>query len=327
MSEGGAGKTILLGEHFVVHGEPALVCSLPLYTTAQLVDWQGRWIIDQRPKHPAYVPFKHAAYEEMARGISRYFKVEGKCSYLLSGTLPVTSGGIGASAAASVSITKALAAAENKKLLLGEVIAIALEGERAIHGNPSGIDVVAACKQGLLTFRRQEGTFSDHSLITPSPTLPLLLVDSQQPANTRVAINHVQQFKDEQPASWRECIAEYRDIFEAATSLFRGPEESQRLGLLGKLFKSNNDLLDRVGLGCCHVRRVRQLAESMGAIGSKMTGSSQGGLVLVLGRNEEHTAQMAASFEAEEFFVVNAAAAGGNNIVRAAIKPAASQAL
>lgn len=326
MIEGGAGKTILFGEHFVVHGEPALVFSLPLYTSAQLVDWQGGWIIDQRPKHPAYVPFKHVAYEEMARVISRYFKVERKYSYLLAGTLPVTSGGIGASAAASVSITKALAAAVNKKLLLEEVITIALEGERVIHGNPSGIDVVAACKQGLLTFLRQEGKFSYRSLITPSLTLPLLLVDSQQPANTRNAINHVQRFKDEQPANWKECIAEYRDIFEAATTLLRSLEESQLLTSLGKLFNWNNDLLERLGLGCCHARRVRQVAETMGALGSKMTGSCQGGLVLVLGRDEEHSAQMATSFEAQGFFVVNASA-GGNNISRTTIKPAASHAL
>ncbi len=317
----GAGKTILCGEHFVVHGEQALVVSLPLRTRVDVVPFDGSFIIDKRPKHPDFVLSKQQLYEGMAEAIANLFGVGKQYSFVLSGDLPVTSGGIGASAAAAVGITRALQEVVGVPLSSDDIMTIALAGERVIHGNPSGIDTTAAANEGILLFQKKESGLFTSSVISasvlchPGPELdegrsgvgsnqlelPLLLVDSQKVTTTKETVAEVARFKDQQPAVWEQIIKTYRDILAGQVdALQRGSLEQ-----LGKLFCQNHELLMQLNLSCCHVERVRDFAQQLGALGSKMTGTCRGGLVLVLGRDLEHVMQMARTFDQCGFFTVN----------------------
>lgn len=299
----GSGKTILFGEHLVVHGEPALVMSLPLRTRVDLVPFAGTFIVDKRPKHPGFVSSKQHLYEGMAQTIANLFGVGKQYSFKISGDLPVTSGGIGASAAAGVGITRALQAATQATLSQEEMINIALAGERVIHGNPSGIDTMAAMREGIFVFRKNSHL--------PGPLIPsdcgsnsiegLLLVDSQQLTTTKETVAHVALVREQQPVLWQEILTEYNKIFTDALSVL--PQGN--LKQLGLLFERNQVLLERLNLSCCHVDRVRNCAQQFGALGSKMTGSCRGGLVLVLGRDNEHAMQMRRVFEQKGYFVVH----------------------
>ena len=56
----GYGKIILLGEHFVVYGLPALAAALNLKTFAKIEanDSNKLCFIDNRPKAPSFIPSK-----------------------------------------------------------------------------------------------------------------------------------------------------------------------------------------------------------------------------------------------------------------------------
>lgn len=300
----GSGKAILCGEHFVVHGEPALVLSLPLQTSVEIVPFAGTLVLDQRPKHPFFHPFKADLYEGMAAIIAAEFKVGWQYSFKLAGDLPVTSGGIGASAATAVAITRALQQRTQRPISNREVMEIALKGERVIHGNPSGIDTTAAALDGILLFKKESFVLVHHKISENQPPLPLLLVDSQKTTNIKSTIAHVAQFKDSNPLVWRSLLFAYQDLF---SSLLRAVQ-SHKIFDIGFLFEQNHNLLRRLQLSCCHVERVRQLAQRFGALGAKMTGSCRGGLVLVAGRDQAHVASMAALFKQLGYFTVDISA-------------------
>jgi len=300
----GSGKVILCGEHVVVHNEPALVASLPLKTRVDIVPFAGQLIIDNRPKHPGYFPYKEDLYEAMALQIANVFHMGSRYSYVLTGNLPVTSGGIGASAAAAAGITRALCAMLKSPITDREVMEIALLGERKVHGNPSGIDTTAAVLDGVLLFRKEELVLFHNRIAASNPALPLLLVDSQKTTNTKETIAAVTRFKENNYALWQLLMMEYRKIFNDAMRAIKNFD----MPALGKQLNLNQDLLDRLMLSCCHVQRVRDIAFQLGALGAKNTGSCRGGLVLVLGRDSEHVEAMTQTFRQQGYFVIDASA-------------------
>ena len=304
----GSGKVILCGEHVVVHSEPAIVVSLPLRTRVDVIPFSGTFIVDKRPKHPNYVPYKQNLYEEMAATIADAFGVGRLYSFVLSGDLPVTSGGIGASAAAAVGIARALAAMLKRHLGQREIMEIALSGERKIHGNPSGIDTTAATVEGILLFQKEEYVLFHHRIAPAQPALPMLLVDSQKTTNTKETIAAVGEFKKQNSLLWQTLMMEYQAIFAAVI----GAIKKRDIEALGKLLDQNQSLLDKLTLSCCHVERVRDIARNNGALGSKNTGSSRGGLVLVLGRDAQHVADMAQVFTRVGYFVVDASSSSSS---------------
>lgn len=316
----GSGKVILFGDHFVVHREPALVLSLPLRTRVDVIPFTGTFVIDDRPKHPGYIAYKQDLYEKMAATIAAVFGVGKAYSFRLTGNLPVTSGGIGASAAAAVGITRALQAAVGRQLRINEVMEIALAGERAIHGNPSGVDTTAAALDGIVLFQKEEFILFHQKIVSNNPALPLLLVDSQQITNVKETIADVDALRHQERKLWERSVLEYQEIFSQATRVLY----DKHMIRLGSLLNYNHDVLARLGLSCCHVERVRQMANNNGALGVKVTGACRGGLVLVLGRDRAHVAQLAAVFRESKYFVIDISDSLSN--ASAAENPADSQA-
>lgn len=297
----GSGKVILFGDHFVVHREPALVLSLPLQTRVDVVPFVGNFVIDDRPKHPGYVAYKQDLYEKMADIITTFFGVGKTYSFHLSGNLPVTSGGIGASAATAVGISRSLQSITGRHLRTNQIMEIALAGERAVHGNPSGVDTTAAALDGVLLFQKEEFILFHQKIISNKPALPLLLVDSKKITNVKETIAYVSVLSQQENNLWERSVLEYQEIFTQAIRALYDKNVEQ----IGNLFNRNHNVLAQLGLSCCHVEQVRQIADSKGALGAKVTGACRGGLVLVLGRSEAHVAEMAHFFQELDYFVID----------------------
>jgi mevalonate kinase len=108
----GFGKVILFGEHFVVHGVPGIVSAIDATADAEVTRIaKGITVKDERKGSKGYAEEKRL---QQLESIDRMLKAMGikpatiALNIRLSGTLPGFSG-LGASAASSVAIARAIA--------------------------------------------------------------------------------------------------------------------------------------------------------------------------------------------------------------------------
>ena len=157
MAEGsGFGKSILIGDQFVLDEVPAIVSSIPYetVTTVERIDGAGWTLEDDRIEVPGY---KEKKREQQARSIDRILEVMGidvarhPIKITIAGTL-LAGSGVGASAASCVSLARALNAEFELGLSIEEINRVAWQGEFPYHGVASGVDNTASTYGGLLLF-------------------------------------------------------------------------------------------------------------------------------------------------------------------------------
>ena len=153
----GFGKTILIGDQFVLRGVPAIVAALPFVTECAVErrDVGDGWLLDDR-RHE--VPgYKQAKLAQQAASIDRILEVMGidvtrnPITITFGGSL-LAGSGVGASAASCVSLARALDATFDLGLGIEDINRIGREGEFPYHGIPSGVDNTASTYGGLLQF-------------------------------------------------------------------------------------------------------------------------------------------------------------------------------
>lgn len=121
----GFGKTILIGDQFVLYGVPAIVSSLPHETVADVerIDGKG-WILeDNRREVPGYKEKKKEQQVESINRILEVMKIDVKkdpIKITYGGTL-LAGSGVGASAASCVSLARALNEEFNLGLSIDEI--------------------------------------------------------------------------------------------------------------------------------------------------------------------------------------------------------------
>ncbi|MCX4244462.1 mevalonate kinase [Paraliomyxa miuraensis] len=274
------GKTIVLGEHSVVHGYPALAAGLPggvTLTASPRPDPRQpstlripAWGIDLELRVESEHPVARAALE-----------VLGHCDGPLTGwaiaaqSTLLPGAGLGSSAALTVALAR-LALGPHADV--GAVVEASLAGERIFHGEPSGLDSQVAARGGLLRFvRGQEPT-----PIPLSEPLPLLIVPSGVERRTAVQVAQVRARVERLPALGRPLLEVLgRSVDEGIETLraSKGPHDRARLG---EIMQVAHGVLAALGVSCAALDALCSTALRHGALGAKLTGAGGGGCVLVL---------------------------------------------
>jgi mevalonate kinase len=268
------GKVLLIGEHSVVYGHPALAASISRYVTVDLGPAP-----ETRVELPGGIqtpfPLLQAA---TAMALEAGFR--GTFHARVRSEIPLGSG-LGSSAALGVALARALQPGCTPE----EAAALAMHIERVLHGAPSGVDPAACAREGVIFFTRGEPPrvepvrgeafivvlLSGIARGTHSTVLPLA---ERRKADPRI---------DPLLARLGTLAREGRELFE------RGDMQT-----LGIRFNAAHVALRELGVSCAELEEAVSALRAAGALGAKLTGAGGGGAAIGLARDESHAGEIAA---------------------------------
>lgn len=277
-------KLILLGEHAVVYGRPAL--AVPIHalevraevrpSTTPLVirsrfpngDAAEERVVDLATA-PASDPLAAAARSALERA-GRHDLPEWLIE--VSSTIP-ESRGLGSSAAVAVALVRAVGRACDAAFGTRTEAELAFQAERCTHGTPSGIDNTVCAWARPLRFAAGEGT-----LLTIATPLTLVVADTGQRAATREIVAGVGARRQRRPTVYEDWFDRIGRLIDDATRALASGE----LVRLGWILNSNHLILQALRVSTPQLDRLVSTARRSGALGAKLSGAGGGGVVVAL---------------------------------------------
>ena len=305
----GFGKTILIGDQFVLDEVPAIVSSISFETLATVERIAGEgWILeDNRIEVPGY---KEKKKEQQARSIDRVLEVmnidakKNPIKITFGGTL-LAGSGVGASAASCVSLARALDAEFNLGLSIEEINRVAWQGEFPYHGIASGVDNTASTYGGLLLFQLINGKQHFEKIHTAKP-FEIVLANSGITANTALLDVFIDQQKKDDP----DLFSARLKSITAQSYAMKKALEAFDLETVGRIMSDNHRILIDMVMSHEILDYLCTLAIERGALGAKVTGGGRGGYMVSLTPGEKLQDTVASAFEKEGYKVIRARIGG-----------------
>lgn len=284
----GHAKVILLGEHAVVHGSPALAAAIEGGFRAEARRGGGpslavpAWGVAVRPGDDDVLARALSALIEEAPPAAR------DATLVVEPRVP-SRAGLGSSAALAVAAARALSRLAGEEPDDERVEAWAGRAEEVFHGagRASGVDAAVACRGGALRFVRGE---RPRRLALGRP-LEAVVAQVEPRAPTSEMVARVGRALEADPVRVRAIFGRIAALVDEAVAAAEAGDD----GRLGALLDANHGLLAELDLATPRLEAACAAARSAGALGAKLTGAGGGGCIVALapGRQEEVRAALA----------------------------------
>ncbi len=274
------GKIILLGEHAVVYGQPALAVPVQsVRATAEMCEADAGTGLEIHAADLNERFFLKHAPPNAPLGIVTRFVIdkltlaEPDARLTIRSTIPVA-GGMGSGAAVSAAAAQALAAWLGTPLPPADLSALVYEGEKIHHGTPSGIDNTVICFAMPVYFVKGKPP----EIFAPKRPFDLLIADTGVRSPTKASVIAVREL-------WQSDPARYEDIFDHIGQLACDAKKTLEAGdwdRLGVLMNRNQELLRLLGVSSPELEKLIEAALHAGANGAKLSGGGRGGNMIAL---------------------------------------------
>jgi mevalonate kinase len=274
------GKIIILGEHFVVHGAYSLAAAINKrvkVTVSRETDRNYSTLVyegEVRRLFEKKYEVSSVVGTVAEKIVTMYGK--GKENFRIAINSEIPSGsGLGSSAAVSIATTAALSRYFGHDMSHSEILQTATLGEKAVHGNPSGIDTAVSLRGGAVLFDRLKGPRP----ISPGKQVKFLIVYTGIQRKTGELVKKVRERKEMYPATFSLlCHESSKSSVEGARNL-----ERANLSCLGALMTEAQLKLAWIGVSNREIDSLidRLLDEDL-CYGAKLTGAGGGGSVIAL---------------------------------------------
>ena len=281
ISRSACGKAILLGEHAVVHNQPAI--AIPLSSKRIKVTVEPR-ILAPTGKIRVFSPLldldhdlttlpeNHPVFQAVRLTLSELNILQTpSCTLHITSTLPISSG-LGSSAALAVATTRALSEFLGHPLDLETVNRIAFECETYVHGKPSGIDNTVVTYEKPILFQKGKKV----EIFQPGKTFFFVLADSGVYKSTWATVASLAKDLEKEPARIQPKLEEIGQLsVQGKQALLDGDTSS-----LAAAINRNQSILEELDLSCTELDLLIEKSMESGALAAKLTGGGKGGHML-----------------------------------------------
>ena len=305
------GKAILVGEHAVVYGAPAI--ALPLsgiraWARSSTADYSLTIIAEDLDRSPLVIDADESEPSDplalMVRLTMQYLGVAAiQGEVRIRSQIPIASG-LGSGAAVSTALGRATAQLHEVDIPNSDLNELVFEVEKRHHGTPSGIDNTVVVYEKPLYFVKD----GNSEFINVADNLMVAIADTGIASLTRDAVAAVRAQVQSSPTRTRRIFDEIGAIAQEARDCI----ERGNTGRLGELMTANHHLLRALNVSSPELDRLVEAAETAGAHGAKLSGGGLGGNIIALVDHDSAQNVAQSLFEAGAKHVMVTAAGTGS---------------
>ena len=270
-------KIILIGEHSVVYGQPAIalpITNVNMQASVQPINHgrliQSKYFIGEIKKVPSNMLGTKRLIQEI---LGSFHQNQAAFKIKITSTIP-SERGMGSSAATAIAVTRSLYHYFHRSLNHTQLLRVSNVEEKVTHGNPSGIDAATAGSRLPVYFIPGKPIQSIPINLNGS----LVIADSGVKGRTDIAVNSVHQEIENHPTTGSMIINRLGKLARGVKQDLKNNQIQQ----LGQAMNQAQEYLSQLGVSTDKLNHLIKIAKQNGAYGAKLTGSGLGGCIIAL---------------------------------------------
>ena len=272
------GKVILFGEHFVVYGVKAILCSINKRVTVTAEKTSERKIsINSKIGKLELEPNK--LISEINSPLKPFYYLANKAienkdtgiHIQIDSEIPLGAG-LGSSSACCVAgaaaIFKLFGDISKEKILK-----LAIEAERTIFENTSGADCTVCTYGGIMEYDKNNG----FKKIEHEPNFQLVIINSNIEHSTQSMVSKVKEFEKRNKEEFSRLSNLESKVIEDVLKLIK----ENKMQEIGQKMNQNQEYLENIGISNNQLTSMIKIGQEL-SFGAKITGSGGGGCIFAL---------------------------------------------